>query len=64
MSERTQEQLSIQAGFGRSAERFCALAGWLSGEQARGLEHSQLEARLETQGRELIRCMMQAWILH
>lgn len=46
-------------GFSRSAERFCALIGWLSGEQARGLEHAQLEARLEADGRELIRALLQ-----
>jgi hypothetical protein len=46
-------------GFSRSAERLWALAGWLSGEQARGLEHAQLEARLEQDGRELIRTLLQ-----
>ena len=46
-------------GFERSAERFCALAGWLSGEQARGLEHAELEARLEQDGRELLRALFQ-----
>ncbi len=45
--------------FSRSAERFWALAGWLSGAQARGLEHGQLEARLEADGRELIRALLQ-----
>lgn len=46
-------------GFSRSGELFCALAGWLSGEQACGLEHAQLEARLETDGRELVRALLQ-----
>jgi hypothetical protein len=46
-------------GFERSAERFCQLAGWLAGGQARGLEHSQLEARLAEDGRELIRALLQ-----
>ena len=45
--------------FSRSAERFWALAGWLSGKQAHGLEHAQLEARLEADGRELIRALLQ-----
>ena len=45
--------------FSRSAERFWALAGWLSGEQAHGLEHAQLKARLEAGGRELIRALLQ-----
>jgi hypothetical protein len=46
-------------GFARSAEQFFALSGWLAGEQARGLEHAQLEARLWEDGRELIRVMLQ-----
>ena len=46
-------------GFERSAERFCALAGWLAGEQARDLEHSELEARLAEDGRELLRALLQ-----
>jgi len=45
--------------FSRSAERFSALAGWLAGGHARGLEHAQLEARLEQDGRELIRTLLQ-----
>jgi hypothetical protein len=46
-------------GFERSAERFCALLGWVASEQARGLEHSRLEARLADDGRELIRVILQ-----
>ena len=46
-------------GFERSLECFCRLTGWLAGEQARGLEHSQLEARLSEDGRELIRVLLQ-----
>jgi hypothetical protein len=46
-------------GFSRSGELVCALAGWVCGEQARGLEHAQLEARLEADGRELIRALLQ-----
>ncbi len=45
--------------FLRSAAQFRALTGWLSGEQARGLEHGQLEQRLEQGGRELIRTLLQ-----
>jgi len=45
--------------FSGSAERFWALAGWLSGAQACGVEHAQLEARLEQDGRELIRTLLQ-----
>jgi hypothetical protein len=46
-------------GFARSAEQFFALSGWLAGEQARGLEHCELEARLAEDGRELIRALLQ-----
>ena len=46
-------------GFARSAEQFFALSGWLAGEQARGLEHAQLEARLAADGRELFRSLLQ-----
>jgi hypothetical protein len=51
--------VSALEGFERSAERFCTLVGWLAGEQARDLEHSQLEARLAEDGRELIRLLLQ-----
>jgi hypothetical protein len=46
-------------GFQGSAERFLGLVGWLAGAQARGLEHAQLEARLEQDGRELICALLQ-----
>ena len=46
-------------GFERSAQRFWELAGWLAGGQARDLEHSQLEARLAEDGRELLRALLQ-----
>jgi hypothetical protein len=46
-------------GFARSAEQFLGLVGWLAGERARGLEHAQLEARLEQDGRELICALLQ-----
>jgi len=46
-------------GFERSAALFGELIGWLAGEQARGLEHSRLEARLAEDGRELIRVVLQ-----
>ena len=45
--------------FSGAAEQFLALTDWLAGEQARGLEHAQLEARLEEDGRELIRTLLQ-----
>jgi hypothetical protein len=45
--------------FGGAAEQFLALTDWLAGGQARGLEHAQLEARLEASGRELILALLQ-----
>jgi hypothetical protein len=47
------------AGFARAAELFCALMEWAAGEQARSLEHSELEARLAEDGREVIRVLLQ-----
>ena len=46
-------------GFERSVAVFSELIGWFAGEQARELEHSQLEARLAEDGRELIRALLQ-----
>jgi hypothetical protein len=52
--------LEFQAGsFGRSRERFESMAGWLDGDQAGGLTHAELEARLEVDGRELVRQLLQ-----
>jgi hypothetical protein len=45
--------------FERSRERFEVIVGWLDGEEAGGLEHSQLELRIETHGRELLRALFQ-----
>ena len=42
------------AVFARSQELFDAGVVWLSGEEAGGLEHSELETRLEVAGRELL----------
>jgi hypothetical protein len=50
---------SVPAGssavFARSRELFDAEVAWLGGEEAGGLEHSELEVRLEVAGRELLR---------
>ena len=45
--------------FGRSRERFEQIVGWLDAQEAAGLEHGELESRLETEGRELVRCLFQ-----
>jgi len=47
------------AGFERSLALFAGLIEWASGEQALGLEHSELEARLAQDGREVIRQVLQ-----
>jgi hypothetical protein len=45
--------------FGRSRERFEVILDWLGGEESGGLEHSDLEARLLFDGRELLRVLFQ-----
>ena len=47
------------AGFERSQALFGRLVEWAAGEQALGLEHSELEARLAAGGRELARQVLQ-----
>jgi len=46
-------------GFARSRERFEAVTGWLSGEQAGALAHAELEERLEADSRELFCLLLQ-----
>jgi len=46
-------------GFERSQALFAGLVEWAAGEQALGLEHSELEARLAEDGRELARQVLQ-----
>ena len=50
---------SLIEGFACSQERFVGLAGWLSGEEAGGLEHAELEERLVADGRELVLALLQ-----
>jgi len=47
------------AGFERSQALFARLVEWAAGERALGLEHSELEARLAADGRELARQVLQ-----
>ena len=47
------------AGFERSQALFAGLVEWAAGEQALGLEHSELEARLAEDARELARQVLQ-----
>ncbi len=46
-------------GFAVSRERFETLVGFLDGTTAAGLSHGDLEDRLETEGRELLRQLFQ-----
>jgi hypothetical protein len=45
-------------GFGVSRERFESLVGFLDGTDAAGLSHAELEQRLDRDGRELLRCLL------
>jgi hypothetical protein len=45
--------------FARSRERFEEIVGWLGEQEAAGLEHAQLESRLEADGRQLLRALFQ-----
>ena len=47
------------AGFERSQAQFAGLVEWVSGEQALGLEHSELETRLVEDARALARQVLQ-----
>jgi hypothetical protein len=45
--------------FAESRERFESLVGFLAGEECGRLEHAELETRLEEEGRELLRRLLQ-----
>jgi hypothetical protein len=45
--------------FGRSRKRFEEVVSWLGGQDAAGLEHAELEAQLQTVGRELLCALFQ-----
>jgi hypothetical protein len=45
--------------FARSRERFAQVVGWLDATEAAGLEHGELEAQLQQQGRELLCALFQ-----
>jgi hypothetical protein len=45
--------------FARSREQFEVIVGWLGSEEADGLEHAALESQLESEGRELLRALLQ-----
>ena len=52
------EPAAAQA-FVASRERFETMLAWLDGHQAGGLQHSELEAQLQADARELFRQMFQ-----
>jgi hypothetical protein len=45
--------------FERSRERFEVIVDWLGGEESGGVEHCDLETRLASDGRELLRVLFQ-----
>ena len=51
----TERGPSVSDGFGESRERFETMATWLGGDEANGLDHAELEVRLDVEGRELLR---------
>lgn len=50
---------AVSDGFACTRERFEALLGWASSEEAGALEHSEFEERLASDGREVLRCLFQ-----
>ena len=48
-----------QAAFGRSCGRFETMVSWLDGEESAGCTHAELEVRLQVDGRELLRQLLQ-----
>ena len=46
-------------GFARSRDRFEEVVGFLEGGGSAGLTHAELEDRLDTEGRELLRLLFQ-----
>lgn len=50
---------AVDGAFGASHTRFDTLVGWLSGGEAAGLSHADLEVGLEVDGRALLRQLLQ-----
>jgi hypothetical protein len=51
-------ELAVVAGFADSRERFESLVGFLDGTDAAGLDHAGLEERIDRDGRELLRGLL------
>ena len=56
--ERSGSDQSAPAGFAASREQFESLLGFLDGTDAAGLSHAELEERLDRDGRELLRRLL------
>jgi hypothetical protein len=50
---------SAGVGFAGSRDRFETMVSWLGGEESAGCTHAELEARLQVEGRELLRQLLQ-----
>ena len=50
---------TAEAAFAASSTRFDGLVAWLTGDQAAGMTHAQLEERLHTEGLGLLRQLLQ-----
>jgi hypothetical protein len=57
-SGRAPSDSAVPAGFGSSREQFESLLGFLDGTDAAGLSHAELEERLDREGRELLRRLL------
>ena len=55
---RSPSGLPVSAGFARSREQFESLLSFLDGSDAAGLSHAELEDRLDRDGRELLRRLL------
>jgi hypothetical protein len=53
------DERSAVGGFASSREQFDAIVGWMEGVESDGLEHSELKERLQSDGRELLRRLLQ-----
>ncbi len=49
----------MSAAFAASQDCFGSIQGWLDGADSSGLDHGELEAQLDTRGRELLRQLLQ-----
>ena len=48
-----------QPGFEASCERFAEMVGFMAGDESAGLDHGELEQRLDNKGRQLMRQLFQ-----